>query len=292
MDIKVTTAMKYKLLDTHCHYNLEPLYSGQARFFSDSKTKEIGQLTWHDHWQEAQEAGVKASLVAGTNLSSSKRAIEVAQQEKMLFASVGLNPVDFECDKKNNLIDAMKEITLLAEKKEVVAIGEAGLDYYRLNSSSQSSQLKKLQKEIFISHIHLANNVKKPLIIHARDSADEAYFAILELLKNHYQFHKPFVLHCVSGPEEYITQAIKIGAYISFAGNITYPNAQDLRSLLPLVPKDRLMTETDAPFLPPQEKRGKVNRPKYILFTAKYLQQEHQIDLERVFSNSLSFFEI
>jgi TatD DNase family protein len=284
--------MKYKIFDTHCHYNLEPLYSGKAEFFNESKTNEIAQLTWLDHWQQAQEAGVAASLVAGTDLASSKRAIKIAQQDKLLFASVGLNPVDFECDKKSGLVDAMDKISPLAEKKEVVAIGEAGLDYYRLDKSSQNSQLKKLQKEIFINHIHLANSVKKPLIIHARDSADEAYFEIIELLKNHYQFHKPFVLHCVSGPKEYIKQALKMGAYISFAGNITYPNAQDLQSLLPLIPKEKLMIETDAPFLPPQEKRGRVNQPKYILHTAKYLQKQHQVDLQQIYRNSLSFFDI
>ncbi len=278
--------------DTHCHYNLEPLYSGKARFFSKDKTETIAQLNWRGHWQQAQEAGVTASLVAGTDLKSSKLAIEIAQQEKMLFASVGLNPVDFDCEKTDNLIEAFDQIKLLAKQKKVVAIGEAGLDYYRLDSSAKSAQLKDLQQEIFIRHIQLANGVKKPLIIHARDSSEEAYFTILDLLKEHYQSHKPFVLHCVSGPKNYITQALELGAYISFAGNVTYPNAKDLQSLIPLIPKDRLMIETDAPFLPPQNKRGQINQPKYIAHTASYLQQEHQLDLEQIFQNSLGFFEI
>lgn len=281
-----------QIFDTHCHYNLEPLFSGKERFFSESKIKQISHLNWQDHWQQAQEAGVTANLVAGTDLESSKLAIEIAQQEKMLFASVGLNPVDFECSNKESLIEAFDQVKLLAKQKKVVAIGEAGLDYYRLDSSAQSTQLKELQQEIFIRHIQLANDVKKPLIIHARDSSDEAYFTILDLLKKHYYSHKPFVLHCVSGPKNYITQALELGAYISFAGNVTYPNAQDLQSLIPLIPKDRLMIETDAPFLPPQKRRGQINQPKYIVYTANYLQQVHQLNLEQIYQNSLRFFEI
>lgn len=279
------------IFDTHCHYNLEPIFSGKQQFFPTKLIDPISQYNWQAHWQNAQQAGVKASLVAGADLDSSKKAIEIASQEKNLFASVGINPADFTNQTLDQLNNDFGQLSTLAKKKEVVAIGECGIDYFRLSDSQRSSQ-QKIQESIFIQHLQLANSLNKPLIIHARDNEKQAYDQILKLLKEHYLFEKPFVLHCVSGHIEYIKEALGMGAFISFAGNVTYPNAQELKNILKIVPQDRLLIETDAPFLPPQAKRGRVNLPEFIALTATYLEQEHSVNLQQIFKNSLAFFEI
>lgn len=171
---------------------------------------------------------------------------------------------------------------------EVVAIGETGLDW----SDQTASQEKTAQEQLFVHQIHIANQVNKPLIIHARDPEDQAYFRILDLLNKEYLFQKPFVLHCVSGPTDYIKEAIKMGGYISFAGNVTYPNATHLRELFKITPPDRVMIETDAPFLPPQGKRGLVNLPRYLKLTADYLAAKLGVDLNQVYQNSCRFFDL
>ncbi len=279
------------IFDTHCHYNLEPIFSGKQQFFPTKLIAPISNYSWQDHWQNAQLANVKASLVAGADLESSKRAIEIASQEKNLFASVGINPADFTNQTVDQLNNDFKQISTLAKEKKVVAIGECGIDYFRLSDSERSSQ-QKIQKLIFIKHIELANSVSKPLIIHARDNKKQAYDQILEMLKKHYLFKKPFVLHCVSGHIEYIKEALGMGAYVSFAGNVTYHNAQEQKDVLKIVPRNRLLIETDAPFLPPQAKRGKINLPEFIALTATYLEQEHGVNLQQIFLNSKTFFGV
>ncbi len=278
------------IFDTHCHYNLEPIYSGKAEFFKPELVESIKTLNWQDHWQQAKQEGIKASLVAGADLTSSQRAIQIASQESNLFASVGINPADFTNQTLEQLLADFKIITDLANDKNVIAIGEVGLGYFRLKELTIDQQY--LQHQVFTAHIKLANKLSKPLIIHARDKTDRAYTQILELLKDHYQFNKPFVLHCVSGPISYIQEALKLGAYISFAGNITYPNANELREILKITPADKLLIETDAPFLPPQTKRGQVNQPQNISLTAAYLEQEHGVNLSQVYQNSCNFFEV
>lgn len=279
------------VFDTHCHYNLEPLYSGQTGCFRQEQVREVEEMTWQDHWQQAQAKGVTAGLVAGACLDSSKLAIKQASQEPNLFASVGLNPADFSRKLPfEKLLADLELIKQLAIEDCVVAIGEAGLDYFRLRKSQ--TEVVQEQQDIFIQHVLLANQVQKSLIIHARDKGKQAYDDILTLLVTHFNFKQPFILHCASGPVEYIKQAVKLGAYISFAGNITYPNANHLRQLLALVPQDKLLIETDAPFLPPQSYRGRINQPFMIEFTARYLQQEFKIDLKQVFDNSYRAFGI
>ncbi|KUK79724.1 MAG: YabD [Microgenomates bacterium 39_7] len=284
--------MEDNIFDTHCHYNLEPLYSGKAQFFSNDQVDELGGRNWNDHWKTAGQNGVVASLVAGTDLKASQLAVEICQGEDKLFASIGLNPVDFHNHDRESLLREFELMSSLVTNKKVVAIGETGLDYFRFKSDQDNSQQKSLQKEIFIKHMKLANQAQKPLIIHARDTGKEAYLIITELLKKHYQFSQPFVLHCASGPVEYIKQALEMGGYISFAGNITYPNANSLKEILAIVPSHRLLIETDAPFLPPQKHRGKINQPKYIRETANYLKENFEVNLTQIFNNSLKFFNL
>jgi TatD DNase family protein len=232
------------IIDTHCHYNLEPIYPN-----------------WQKYWQKAQKCEVIKSIIAGSSLETSKKALEIATKDKNLFASIGIHP---HYANQDNYFDLEK--LALENKDKIIAIGETGLDYFFLDDK------KTEQKKLFIQQIKLANKINKPLIIHVRDKKDQAYWDVLEILKNNFNFKTNFVLHCISGPLDYIKEAIKLGAYIGFDGNITYKNADNLRSILKITPKDKILLETDAPYLPPEPFRGKVCEPWMIKKTAEYMQ--------------------
>jgi TatD DNase family protein len=280
-----------KIFDTHCHYNLEPLYSGKSSFFSKEQLEQLNEKSWQGHWHQAQEQGVIASLVAGAGLESSQRAVKIAQAETNLIASVAIHPGEVEKFTDEELAKQMATLAELALHQEVKAIGETGLDYYHLTGDDQTASIRR-QQQLFIKHIQLTNQINKPLIIHARDKngGEQAYSDILDLLKQSFQFKQPFVLHCVSGPTTYINEAINLGAYISFAGNITYNNAHNIQKLISLVPNDKLMIETDAPFLAPQAYRGKICEPWMITATAKFMVDNYQLDSNQILANSYRFF--
>ncbi len=280
-----------KIFDTHCHYNLEPLYSGQVGSFSVEQISNTQRTNWQQYWQQAQNSNVTAALIPGTNLKSSQKAVKIAATDIKLFASVGLHPSDGIESTDEGVESDFKQIKNLAANKDVGAIGETGLDYFHLSPTNRTSHINK-QKKLFIQHIKLANDLQKPLIIHSRDKKEQAYWDILSLLRKYYKFHKPCVLHCFSGPKKYLKQISKMNVYFSVAGNITYHSADKLRKMLIQLPIDRLLLETDAPFLPPQAYRGQINQPRMIKNTAIFLQTKLNINLDQIFDNSLQFLGI
>lgn len=263
------------IFDTHCHYNLPPL--------SDN---------WRQHWQTAQQHGVTKSVIVGTSLATSKLAVEIASSDLNLFAAIGLHPNDLEELADGELPQHMAELAKLGHHSSVVAVGETGLDYFRL-TPDQKDRVKDLQKESLVLHIKLASALKKPLILHVRDhdlpevpTPDIAYWDILEILATHRPADLPIILHCVSGPLAYVQAAVKLGAYIGIAGNSTYPSADHIRRLIQAVPNDKLLLETDAPFLPPQPHRGQPCEPWMIALTAEYLTQELGLDINQLTANA------
>jgi len=264
------------IFDTHCHYNLSPLYED-----------------WQKHWQKAQKYGVGKALIPSSNIETSRRAIEIAKEDEHLYAAIGIHPNEYNqisaADLPTYIYEHAASLSMMQDNKDVIGIGETGLDYYRL-TDDERQQVIRNQKEGFKMHVQLANEFEKILIIHARDKGgnkdknNQAYWDILEIIKNNYQFKKPFVLHCVSGPKAYIKEMIELGAYVGVGGNVTYPNANELREIVKLVPEDKLLLETDAPYLPPQEFRGQTCEPWMISKTSEYLQTKlnqapHLIDL-------------
>lgn len=273
------------IFDTHCHYNMEPLFASD----------QLGTAAWERHWKEAQDKGVVGSMVVGADLPSSQRARDLAQLDSCLKAAIGIHPSEYqEAVEKSLEVDIAEQITSLAALFDpgiTLAIGETGLDYFRLPETG-SEKIKDLQKEAFTAHIKLAEKLNLPLIIHARDTGEEAYWDILQILKTAYQGHKPFILHCVSGPEAYLKEALAMGAYIGVAGNVTYKNSEHIRNLVRLAPAERILLETDAPFLPPQEFRGKTCEPWMISLTGEYLRDELSVSLEKVLENTSTVFQI
>lgn len=261
------------IFDTHCHYNLEPLFD-----------------EWQKHWQAAQAKGVQKSLVIGTDLRSNERAVAIATAENNLPAAVGLHPTDVGHEVMSDIDDAVANLaTLLKESDRIIAIGETGLDYFRLEDASREIVIEQ-QQRLFQLQIALANEHHLPLIIHVRDRGEQAYNDVLIQLKARSDLQQAFVLHCVSGPLQYIKAALELGAYLGVAGNVTYKNADAIRDIVRVAPKDRLVLETDAPFLPPVPYRGQDCEPWMISETGSFLAEEMGVDPDQLWENAVKLF--
>lgn len=285
-----------QIIDTHCHYNLEPLYSGDPFCFKIKEDSQILQMNWQKHWQNAQKAGVNKSIIVGPGLSSSEKAVEIANEEECLYAAVGIHP-----ERANKIIDidqAMIALEKLANNKKVIAIGETGLDYFYLNGESleELTEIKKRQKDLFIGQIKLAQKLNLPLILHVRDKEDLAYQETIDLLEKYWSFNKAIIFHCVSGPISYIKKALTLqNSYFGFDGNITFKKADNIREIFTLVQKTdakKILLETDAPYLAPEPHRGQICEPQMIVEIANYLEKNLQANLEEIYQNSLRAFEI
>ncbi len=267
-------------IDTHAHLNFKA-------FKEDYK----------DAIKRAFQADVKGIINVGSNLETSQKAIEIAHEynNANIYAAVSLHPIhvkdeEFEYDKYLEM----------AKDNKVVALGETGLDYYRISQKSNikkqndnsktkiSDQDKKLQKEILIKFIDIANKIDKPIILHCRGAQDNPYFAYNELLKILKDYSLKLsaspggVCHCFSGTLEQAEQFIQLGFYIGFTGIVTYPNAKNIEQIAKSIPLEKILIETDSPYLAPQKYRGTRNEPAYVIEVAKKIAQIKNISLEQV----------
>ncbi len=284
------------IIDTHCHYNLEPLYSGQAFCFKIKDEDSILKKNWQDHWQEAQKQGITKSIVVGPGIKSSQKAIEIAEADDNLFAGIGIHPE--RANKIDHIEEALEQLTQLAKHKKVVAIGETGLDCFYLDTKDINNikQTKEKQEKLFIGQIKLANQLNLPLILHVRDKTEETYLKTLEIIEQYWKFNNSLIFHCVSGPLNYIQKALKMkNSYFGFDGNLTFKKADDIRGIFSLVQKTdskKILLETDAPYLAPEPYRGQVCEPYMIKSTAFYVENKLNADLEEIYQNSLNAFNI
>lgn len=202
--------------------------------------------------ERAHRAGVTAMLTAGIDVSSSQRAAQLAARDGV-FAAAGVHPNSAtEWDDS-----ARREIEALLELDAVVAVGETGLDFYREGAPVD------VQEAAFLDHIELAKRFDRALIIHTRESVHRA----LDLLADVGPPDR-YVFHCWSGTTDQLQIALDLGAFISFAGNVSFTNSEPLRDCARLVPHNRLLVETDSPFLAPMPHRGKPNEPRLVSFVA------------------------
>ena len=231
----------------------------------------------HTHLMDEQFDGIRDEIVEnakknkvmymttiGYNESTSREAVKDANNYEGVYATVGLHPENV--DEYENF-DYIYE---LAKNSKVVAIGEIGLDYHWGGD-------KERQKELFIKQIEIANELGKPVVIHSRD----ADMDMLEILKNH-KIENGFVMHCFSGSTEILKEVLKLGAYVSIAGPVTFKNARSLVEVAKLVPDDKLLIETDAPYLTPEPFRGKRNESAYVVRTAQKIADLREISLEKL----------
>jgi TatD DNase family protein len=227
------------MIDTHCHL--------------DACQEPVGDLV-----VRARQANVTRLLAIGMNGDSCRHAIAAADEHEEVYASVGRHPHETEGLEP----EAIDEIEALASHPKVRAIGEAGLDYKREYSPPQDQQLA------FELQIELALRLHLPLVVHTRE-AERDTFTMLDRYAGH---GIPVVIHCFS-LTDWVYECIDRGFYCSFAGNLTYPPADELRKAAQLVPDELLLVETDAPFLSPQAFRGKPNEPAFVRSTAEFLAE-------------------
>lgn len=231
--------------------------------------------------QRAREAGVEKMIQIGCNLESSKFAIELSQRHASIFPAIGFHPSDLEdYDEKE-----AAWVKLVAQP-EVIAIGEIGLDYHWDHFPHEE------QKRIFLRQIDVAKQFHKPIIIHDRD----AHGDMIEILRKDAKNLFGGVMHCFSGSWEMAKLCLQWGFYISFAGPLTFPKSNKLKEIAALVPLDRVLIETDCPYLAPQAYRGKRNEPAYVIEQAKAIATIRQISFEeaanQIFKNTETLFNL
>jgi len=251
------------LIETHCHLDFPE--------FDADRDLVI---------KRAKEAGISYFINIGSTLKSSNASCELAIKYPEIYATVGLHPHD--ADSFN--IFAEEKLKDLANNKKVVAIGETGLDYYR-NLSSQNNQ-----KEAFNKQIKLAKDLNLPLVIHCR----QAEIEVMQILKAAMPLRA--VIHCFSGDENFLKEYLDCGFFISFTCNITYKKAQGLREMVKLTPLDKLMLETDAPYLSPEGFRGKRNEPLQIKLLAEEISKIKGVSFQEIADkttqNAKKFFNL
>ena len=218
--------------------------------------------------KRAREASVSHILVIGFDMETSLGAVELAEEHTHIYATVGMHPHDA----KDLTPDALKTFRELATHPKVIALGEMGLDYYRNLSP------RPVQKEAFEKQLDLAEEMQMPIVIHNRD----AYMDILPILEAR-QGRIRGVLHCFTGNVELMHRSLAIGnLYIGIGGIVTYPNAKDVQAVTREVPVDKLLIETDCPWLTPQFRRGKRNEPAYVHAVAEKIAELRNISIETI----------
>ena len=202
----------------------------------------------------ARAAGVRRMVTIGTEPATSRAAVALAAREADVWATVGIHPHDAaDADE-----GALADIERLAAESRVVAIGEIGLDYFRNLSPVED------QRRVFRALLAMARGIRKPVVVHCRDAADD----VMEILAEERVSDVAGIMHCFSGDVAMARRCLDLGMLISLAGPLTYPNARALPDVARFVPADRLVIETDCPFLPPQGHRGQRNEPAYLAITA------------------------
>jgi TatD DNase family protein len=252
-----------ELIDTHCHLTFDELAGDVTAVIERSKA-----------------AGVIGWITVGTDPQENQKAVELANKFENMYAAVGIHPHDA----RTVTPDTLKELRELTQHKKIVAIGETGLDYH-YNFSSHDEQ-----KRVFAEHLKIAAELNLPVIVHCR----EAFGETIEVLE---QFGgvKKVVFHCFSGSAEQAETILDRGFYISFTGVVTFKNAEKTRQAAKVVPLDRLMVETDCPYMSPEPMRKqKINEPALMVHTAKCLAELKGMDLadfaEAVTATSKAFF--
>lgn len=226
------------------------------------------------------DKGISYCINAGADMASSKRSVALAQQYAIIYASVGIHPHDA----KNAEIHYLQSLQELAKHPKVVAIGEIGLDYHYDLSP------REIQRQILIEQLALAERLVLPVILHDR----EAHGDLLAILKERPERERPGVLHCFSGSWEMAKICLSLGYYIGIGGSVTFKNAVKTVEVAQKVPLDRLLIETDSPYLAPHPHRGKRNDPSLVRHVAEKISEIRAISLEETaaatLSNAVDFF--
>lgn len=273
-----------QLFDTHAHYNDEK--------FEEDREELL---------REIYKAGITKIVNAGYSLDSSEKAINIANKYSWMYAICGVSPNDIpeseeKIDKQLTKLEELivENVNSKHEKteetanktKKIVAIGEIGLDYYWNKDNSQ------IQKYAFIKQIELANKLNLPIVIHSRDAVCDT----IKILKDIIAPIKKGIFHCCQLNRELVKEALKLGFYISFAGPITFKNSKNADEIINMVPLEKILIETDSPYLSPEPNRGKRNDSRNVYFVAQKIAQVRNMPIEEIalqtYKNAETIFEI
>ncbi|MCF7924024.1 MAG: TatD family hydrolase [Candidatus Izimaplasma sp.] len=253
------------LIDSHVHLNDEQLFT------------KIESLI-----EKAQKVDVVAFIVVGYDIDSSKLAIELATMYDSVYAAIGIHPSEASYYRQEDLDWIDKNLS----HPKVKAVGEIGLDYHWDKSFMEK------QKDLFIKQIKLANKHKMPISIHMRDAIQDTY----EIIKEYKDKDLSGVMHCYSGSKEFMQQFLDINMYISLAGPVTFKNAKTPKEVAKEVPIEKLLVETDAPYLSPVPYRGKQNQPRNVEFIAKEIAKIRGLSFQeladRTYDNTVKLFNL
>lgn len=245
------------LTDSHCHLHFKNFEQPAKEIIEQSQRNDVTQF-----------------LTVAVSLEDHINALNIAEKHKNVYCSVGIHPLYVEEYGGKDLGQLQQQIIDACQNTKVVAIGECGLDYYK------GAEYKKLQQEFFKMQIECSQETGKTLIIHSRDAEEDSYKILQERLA-----HKPFnaVMHCFTGSAKFAQQCLDLGFYISASGVVTYPKATDVANVFKdVVPIEKMLIETDCPYLAPQGYRGKTNSPAYLKVTAEHIAQMKNISYEEL----------
>jgi len=240
------------MIDSHCHLDHEPLYGNINQVILNSKRE-----------------GIEKILTICTTRDSFKNILDIIKIDKIIYGTFGIHPHE----SSNNILSTQDIINPIKQNKKIIGVGETGLDFY-YNNSDKKSQIKS-----FVNHIEASIDLKIPLIVHSRNAEHETF----ELLsKYHNKKNMKILMHCFTGSQNFAKKLLSLDSFFSASGIITFKNSLDLQSTFKEIPLEKLLIETDSPFLAPVPMRGKKNEPSYIKYTLKKLSEIKDINLEEL----------
>ena len=239
------------MIDSHCHLDREPLISNLNQVLT-----------------RARDVGLEKILTICTTSSGYNNILDIVSKDPIIYGTFGIHPHET----KNYLIEKDEIVKKVRMNSKIIGVGETGLDFY-YNNSDKDTQLKSFQ-----NHIEAAINLKIPLIIHSRNAENETY----DILKKNYQKNLKVLMHCFTGSTDFALNLVPLNAYFSASGIITFKKSTELQETFKKIPEDKLLIETDSPFLSPEPNRGKKNEPSFIKFTAQKLANLRNIEIDKL----------
>ena len=239
------------MIDSHCHLDHEPLLSNLSEIISRSKS-----------------SGIEKLLTICTTNSGYENILNILNLDSIIYGTYGIHPHETN----NDLIDKDEIVKKVLLNKKIIGVGESGLDFY-YNNSHKDSQLKS-----FKNHIDASLELDIPIIVHSRNAEKETF----ELLNNYKDTKLKILMHCFTGSTDLALNLLPLNAYFSASGIITFKNSLLLQDTFKKIPEDKLLIETDSPFLSPEPNRGKKNEPAYIKFTAQKLANLRNMEVEKL----------
>ena len=247
------------MIDSHCHLDQKPLFENLDEVIQRSKS-----------------VGIKKILTICTTLESFNKIIEIIKKDEIIFGTYGIHPHE----SKNDKVNAKLIINEIKKNKKIIGVGETGLDFY-YNHSNKDDQILS-----FREHIKAALELDAPIIVHSRNAEDETF----KILNEFKEKKLKILMHCFTGSKNFAKKLLELNAYFSASGIITFKNSSELRDTFKLIPLEKLLIETDSPYLAPVPNRGKNNEPSFIKFTAEKLANIKEISKENLINTTSSNF--